>query len=99
MAYALSPFQNQCFKELAPAYIDTMPFKFHHISSFKQIFIDVNITGVKREFIVLQLFAVYFTFAHKNMKSQCRNPYSLVLTSLSREQPIDLLSVNLFVKS
>ena len=25
--------------------------------------------------------------------------YSLVLTSLSRKQPVDLLSVNLFVKS
>ena len=75
LAYVLSPFQNQCFKKLErPSYIDTMPFKFHHISSFKQIFIDVSITGVKREFIVLQLFAVYFAFAHKNMKSQCRNP-------------------------
>ena len=74
MAYALSPFQNQCLKKLArPSYIDTMPFKFQQIS-FKQIFIDVNITGVKREFIVLQLFAVYFAFAHKNMKSQGRNP-------------------------
>ena len=49
-------------------------FKFHHISSFKQTFIDVNITGVKTEFIVRQLFAVYFAFAHKNMKSQRRNP-------------------------
>ena len=83
MACALSPFQNQCFKKLArPSYIDTMPFKFHHISSLKQIFIDVNITGVKREFIVLQLFAVYFAFAHKNMKRQYRNPlfFSLIFS-------------------
>ena len=27
LAYALSRFQNQCFKKLAPAYIDTLPFK------------------------------------------------------------------------
>ena len=41
----------------------------------------------------------YFDFADKNMKSLCRNHLFLVLTSLSRKQPVDLLSVNLFVKS
>ena len=41
----------------------------------------------------------YFAFADKNKKANVEIIYSLVLTSLSRKQPVDLLSVNLFVKS
>ena len=42
----------------------------------------------------------YFALADRKMwKTNVEIIYSLVLTSLSRKQPVDLLSVNLFVKS
>ena len=56
----------------------------------------LNVVGMLREHLLL---FSYFAFGGKIWKANVGIIYSLVLISLSRKQPVDLLSINLFVKS
>ena len=48
---------------------------------------------------IIYCYSVILLSLIKMWKANVEAIYSLVLTSLSRKQPVDLLSVNLFVKS
>ena len=48
---------------------------------------------------IIYCYSVILLSLVKIWKADVEIIYSLVLTSLSRKQPVDLLSVNLFVKS
>ena len=48
---------------------------------------------------IIYCYSVILLSLVKMWKANVEIIYSLVLTSLSRKQPVDLLSVNLFVKS
>ena len=48
---------------------------------------------------IIYCYSVILLSLIKIWKANVEIIYSLVLTSLSRKQPVDLLSVNLFVKS